>query len=403
MKILKTISVLLLLPASIFAEIAFDDSIFDYQCDVIDFSESGIQENVRSNGIVDISPMDLKEGDIFVDADGTAQKVKSVSRSGNEVIIETTQPELREVFQFVSIPEQIHDVEFYGEDLSRANSVFTKGILAEKLSGSNVKIANKSFNVAKGKVRIDVEGRFRNNKSKIISAFCLPYTKLNTHGTWKFWKWTIDYYKGMAKLGYDCDLEVGAGLGVTVNLSQSWSVLLFEGVVVDPVTTSGLRAEVFLWPGISGKIAAQFEAYTRIKTNIGGECRLDGLGILCVPTNFSTWGMSNPIHSAGFSANFSFSGRVETKFGPKLHLVLLGMSVATIKGGVGPYFSGNVEASAYVFKDFTSSANDRNNFSLDFGRIEVGICASVGIGLIEDKISKTIWQHDFPLYTKTYK
>ncbi|MCH5149576.1 MAG: hypothetical protein J1G30_02815 [Spirochaetales bacterium] len=400
MKIVKTISILLLLPVGVFAEIAFNNSIFDYQCEVIDFSESGIQENVRSSGIVNISPMDLKEGDIFIDADGTAQKVKNVSRSGNEIIIEAIQPELVEVFQFVSIPEQISDIEFYGQEFSRANSVFTKGILEEKLSGKNVK--SKSLNVSLKGQKVSVEGRFRNNKSKITTALQLPYTKLNMHGTWKVWKWTTDYYKGMAKLEYDCDLELGAGLGFTITDSKTWDILLFEGAAVDPNTVSGVKAEVYFFPSISGKISSQIEAYSRIKMDVGGQCQLDGESIFCVPTNFKTWGKSNPVNSAGMSANATLSGRVEARFGPKISVVLLGLSVASLTGAVGPYLSGDVGASVYLYKDFASSRNDKAEFSFDYGKIEIGLCANIDLGMINDVISMTIWDNDFPLYTKQY-
>lgn len=402
MRILKAISFLLLLPASVFAGVAFNDSIFDYQCEVIDFSESGIQENVRSGGIVDIAPTDLKEGDIFIDVDGTAQKVKSIFRAGNEITVETTQPELGEVFLFVNIPEQTHDVEFYGQEFSRADSVFTKGILEERLSGKDVKIKNVSVSL-KG-TKVDVEGRFRKNKSKVTTIFEKPYTKLNKHNTWKFWKWTIDYHKGTAKLGYNCDLEVGAGLGVTINKSKTWDILLFEGAAVDPYTASGVKAEVYFWPSISGEISTQIEAYTKIEMDAGGQCRLDGVGILFVPTDFKTWGNSNPIASAGLSTNTKVSGRLEAKFGPKISLTIAGLSVASIDGGAGPYLSGNVEFSTYVYKDFKQSQNSiKPKFSLDYGKVEIGICASVGIGMINDKISMTIWENDFPLYNKTYQ
>lgn len=400
MKILKIVSVLLMLPVCIFAEIAFRDSIFDYQCEVIDFSECGIQENVRSNGLADISPADLKEGDIFVDADGTAQKVKSVSVVGDEITIETVQPQLREVFQFVSIPEQSDETEFYGQEMSRANSVFTKGILEEKLPGKNVKTANLSVKL-KGQ-KVDVEGRFRKKESKVTTAFQLPYTKLNKHNTWKVWKWTVDHYNGKAKLGYKCDMEVGAGLGLTVGGSKGWEILLFEGAAVDPTTASGVKVELYLWPSISGNISTQIEAYTRIKMDAGGECRLKGESILCVPTDFKTWGKKNPIASVGLSTNTKAAGRVEAKIGPRISLVLVGISVASMDGGVGPYISGEVEFSTYTYKDFLSPKNTKSDFSLDYGKVEVGACASVGIGMINNKISMTIWENDFPLYSRTF-
>ena len=79
---------ILLLPTGLFAGVAFNDSIFDYQNKVIDFSEYGIQENVRSGEAVEISIQDLDVGDVFVDVDGTALKVKSVTEVDGEIIID---------------------------------------------------------------------------------------------------------------------------------------------------------------------------------------------------------------------------------------------------------------------------------------------------------------------------
>ena len=112
MKIWQMI-LILLLPTGLFAGVAFNDSIFDYQNEVIDFSECGIQENVRSGKAVEISIQDLEVGDVFVDVDGTALKVKSVTEVDGEIIIETTQAELLEVFQFVRIPEQEMELDYY--------------------------------------------------------------------------------------------------------------------------------------------------------------------------------------------------------------------------------------------------------------------------------------------------
>ncbi|MBO5288243.1 MAG: hypothetical protein J6B11_02515 [Spirochaetales bacterium] len=400
MKIWQTI-LILLLPTGLFAEVAFTNSIFDYQNEVIDFSEYGIQENVRSGKSVEISLENLKVGDIFIDADGTALKVVTVSFVDGEIIIETEQPELMEVFQFVSIPQQDLELEYYGQNFRSASSRGDMSILDKNLSGDNVKSIDKDITLSSKnpKVTANIKGRFRNNKSTITTEFQLPYTKLNTHGTWKPWKWTIDYKKGTAKLGYDCDLEFGAGLGVGIEAKKTWDILLFEGAAVDPSTVSGVKAEVYFWPGISGKITSEVQAYARIAMNVGGQCRLDGEGILCIPHDFRTWG-NDPLSSAGFSSNVTLSGKLEAKFGPKISLVLLGISVASINGGAGPYLSGNAEMSSYIYRDFRNSTNNEEKFILS-GNMEIGVCASVGIGMINDKISMTVWSNDYPLYYKS--
>lgn len=393
MKIWQTI-LILLLPTGLFAEVAFNNSIFDYQNEVIDFSEYGIQDNVRKGKSVEVSIEDLEVGDVFVDADGTALKVVKKTEVDGEIIIDTKQPEITEVFQFVSIPEQELYLEYYGEDFSRASS---SGILEKKLSGNDVKGISKKFSLSGTTISID--GRFRNNRSKITTEFQLPYTKLNKHGTWKVWKWTIDYKKGSAKLEYDCDLEFGVGFGIEKEINKSWNVLLFTGTAVEPTTASGVKAEVYFWPSISGKVSVNMEAYARMIMNVGGQCRLDGLGILCVPHDFKTWG-ANPLSAVGFSAEAIFGGRLEGKFGPEISLVLLGISVASINGAAGPYLSGQVDISSYIYRDLKASENNEEGFSIN-GNVELGVCASVGVGMINNKISMTVWSNDFPFFNKS--
>lgn len=391
-----------LLPTGLFSQVAFRDSIFDFQTNVIDFSEHGIRENARGGEIVEYSVEDLKVGDIFVDVDGTALKVKSITEIDGEIVIDTVQPELMEVFQFVSIVPQELELEYHGEDFSGTFSRGDMSILDQKLSGDNVKSVRKDISLYKSdnvKAKAIVEGRFRKNKSKITTEFQLPYTTLNTHGTWKPWKWTIDHKKGIAKLGYECDLEIGAALGVGIEAEKTWDILLFSGAAVEPTTASGVSAEIYFWPGISGEITSEIQAYSNVVMDIGGQCRLEGESIFCVPYDFRTWG-GDPISSAGFSSSVALSGRLEAKFGPKINFVLAGISVASINGGAGPYLSGNAELATYLYRDFKKPANNEEKFLLS-GNVEIGICASVGVGMINDKISMTIWSNDYPLYYKS--
>ncbi|MCR5494290.1 MAG: hypothetical protein K6F15_01505 [Treponema sp.] len=113
---------ILLLPFNLCAYNGFRNSVYDYQNNVIDFSDEGIPENIVDSRAVTYSPLDLKAGDIFLDANGNALKVVSVTVSSTGSIdIQTVQPTLREVFQYIDIPEQ--SIEFdpsdfiiFGED-----------------------------------------------------------------------------------------------------------------------------------------------------------------------------------------------------------------------------------------------------------------------------------------------
>ena len=85
------------------------DSVFILSAKIKDFSDSGIRENITRGKAVTSSPLDLQVGDIFMDVNGHAKKVKSIVRSGNTISINTVTPEISEVFDGFNIPEQDAD------------------------------------------------------------------------------------------------------------------------------------------------------------------------------------------------------------------------------------------------------------------------------------------------------
>ena len=52
------------------------NTIIDFNNSVIDFSETGLMDNVRSGELTQITPLDLEIGSIFIDVDGVAKKVE---------------------------------------------------------------------------------------------------------------------------------------------------------------------------------------------------------------------------------------------------------------------------------------------------------------------------------------
>lgn len=116
------IIVFFVLPFAVCAYSGFRNSVYDYQNNVIDFSDEGIPENIVDGRAIAFSPLDLKVGDIFIDADGNALKVYSITTNPDgSMDIETIKPDIREVFQYIDIPNQTIDVladDFiiYGED-----------------------------------------------------------------------------------------------------------------------------------------------------------------------------------------------------------------------------------------------------------------------------------------------
>ncbi|HPO50219.1 MAG TPA: hypothetical protein PLO89_07855, partial [Spirochaetota bacterium] len=62
---------------SLFSDGKFHDTIIDFKNEVVDFSETGLMDNIRGGELVNLSPLDLQIGDIFIDVDGIAKKVAS--------------------------------------------------------------------------------------------------------------------------------------------------------------------------------------------------------------------------------------------------------------------------------------------------------------------------------------
>ena len=142
---------LFLLNISAFSNSSLRDTIMDFNNNVIDFSETGLMDNVRSGEIVQLSPLDLKVGSIFIDVDGIAKKVVRIEEVGNEIIIDTIQPEIREVFEFYRIPEQTInltiDDHLQMDSLPQGSVILqdTRGVAVSKTVSFSKEVGNDDF------------------------------------------------------------------------------------------------------------------------------------------------------------------------------------------------------------------------------------------------------------------
>lgn len=86
------------------------DSTFYIKHNIKDFSEDLIKGNIEKGVLVNPSPLDLKVGDIFIDVDGGAKRVVSITRTGKNISIKTEKPEILDVMDYVDIPDQELDL-----------------------------------------------------------------------------------------------------------------------------------------------------------------------------------------------------------------------------------------------------------------------------------------------------
>ena len=441
---------------SAFAGTNFRDSIFDYQNDVKDFSDDGINENVVDGRFVQASPLDLQVGDIFIDVDGTAQKVVSITKKKNEIIIDTIEPNIREVFLFLYSPDREIEI---GDDLMISPYYEPKDIIVEEEPESRVTVENpkdgynwenpqetiheiidsgsllmglleeampkptmafggqvkldgkkpKSLSVGglefqppekggddrveKGvETTIEFQARFKNNGISITPGFCLPYTSVNTHGTWKFWKWTLDYHSGYARVAEKYDVQLGVGIGVQVEGKKQWKFPLFT---TTPSGT-GVAFEVKWGPSISGSIVTGFEYYTHLIKESEAGCTLDGLLWYCVPTSVYTKVGRNDRYSGVYFYG-ALSGEFAGHVIPIISVQVAGMSIAEFDFDVYNALRGEIMIIAKNVNDPEINMSEKS-FQWH-GSVGDYLGGTLTVGFVNNAISKQCLAFEVPTFS----
>lgn len=390
-KILIFSVVLLSIPYYATAYSGFHDTIVDFNNNVIDFREEGLLDNVRSGVLVNYSPLDLKVGSIFIDADGIAKKVARIQEDGDEIFIETVKPLLREVFEFYDIPIQTID---YSQE----------NLLPESLPlGSTVSPLDR----ASLGVRVEFVKEFGPSEDMKVTLTAgatvtaglsigarLPYTYVDTRGTWKFWKWKIRYVQGYAKGNFNYSMELDGK--VEVKFEKTWEstpipLLVYGSVSPGFNTSAGLYTKSI----VTGEVTFIDTLVVGVYGNAGAGCGLDGLLYYCWPVNISKWS------STEFKVRNDMSLEADVKFKQKLYLgasiELFGFSIFELEAGGGPYLQFNAKLEAWL--EYSTKKTPR--FSMGGsaeGSGTIGVFIEGEVSLFDEAWKAELFSEEFPIY-----
>jgi len=390
-KVLVFLVVLLSIPYFASAYSGFFEIPVDFNNNVIDFREDGLMDNVRGGVLVHYSPLDLKVGSIFIDVDGIAKKVVGIQVDGDEIFIDTVQPLLREVFEFYDIPTQtiyFSQENLLPESLPEGATVSPLDREGERVSVGFEKVITPAKNMkltlaaqANIDAGLDIGGR-------------LPYTYLDTMGTWKPWKWKIRYVQGYAKGNLWYDIRLNGT--VKAEFEKTWESKAIPLVAYgSPSPGFNSSAGLYTKTIVTGKLTLTDKLYIRIDGKAGAECGLDGLGIVCWPVNARGWSTTN------FEVNNELSLEADVRFKQKLYLgasvQLFGFSIFEMEAGGGPYLRFNAKLAA----GFKYSTRNNPKFSM-WGSAEgsgsIGVFVEGEVSLLNGKWERELFSKEFPIY-----
>ncbi len=365
------------------------NTIIDFNNNVIDFSETGLMDNVRSGELTQLTPLDLEIGSIFIDVDGVAKKVVNITQSGNEIYIDTVKPELREVFEFYDIPEQIVTLTI-GDHLLMDNAPFDSSLIPDSRG-------------AKGTMSLEFEKKLGDDNASVtlgaeasltvdVSVGArLPYTMLDTKGTWKFWKWQIKYYQGFAKGDIEYDLSLKGTVIAEAKMSKELNIPIFA-LTTGPGIDVG--AGFYSNSSITGSIKITDILEFTLKGNAGAKCNLDGFLIYCYPTNIEAYGDTE------FLVKNSLELKAQVELKQKMYLgawvKIFGFAIVEADAGGGPYL--NFEATIEGWLQYSTKTKFTSNWSYS-GLGEIGVFAEINASVFDGKWGGEIWAKKFPIYT----
>ena len=289
-KISVILTLCLLTAWQLCASSQFADSVFHMKQNIVDFSDTGIAENVRGGDFVNPSPADLVVGSIFQDVDGDFKKVTRITegRDGT-VYIDTIQPDIREVLEFMYIPTQdlIIEIDDLAEALAEGSQNYADGT-SSRLSGS-FNWDGKSWTLKKGNKATlslylrDVHGDVY---AKVNFGAALPYERVDWKKKWFIWYPVFSHVDGYVNASYNHNL----GLGLTVGLSVETNDGAFttDDIPMYEVGGGGLKVGLYNVDSIEGSLTIEDTIDFRNRVSVQAGCNLDGLGIVCWPKG--CWG-----------------------------------------------------------------------------------------------------------------
>lgn len=379
----------------IFPDSVFRNVILDFDSDVVDFRESGLMENIRGGELVQFSPLDLKVGSIFIDVDGIAKKVARISKVGNEVIIDTIQPELREVFAFYHIPEQkvrITNENLVVDSLQNYNE---NNRYSYEWGGE----LHKNF-IVQDILNVSVDAKC-NVFAEIKTGAALPYTHIDKKGTWKPWKWEAKHVKGYAQGTFNYDLNFSGS--VNINARKAWESgeVPLGNYQVSYGVVAG--AQLLTKTTVDGKVSISDTLEVRLNGEFGARCDLEGVGVLCFPANGYAWGKTGfSVKNVLSTQNADVSLKQALYLG--LYVELVGFVIVEGTTGTGPSLeiNGTLDnINSHYSYDFFSKTETITNEGTPRGNGKIGVFLNVDASALNGKWDAGLEDQDreFPIWT----
>lgn len=289
-KIAVVLTLCLLTVWQLSASSQFSDSVFHMKQNIVDFSDTGIAENVRGGDFVNPSLDELVVGSIFQDVDGDFKKVVKITegRDGT-VFIDTIQPELREVLEFMYIPTQELTIEIddLAEALEEGSQDYADGT-SSRLSGS-FNWNGKSWTLKKGNkatVKLNLKNVHGDINVKMNFGAGLPYEKVSWKKKWFIWYPVFSHVKGYVNARYDHNLGLGLTVGVSVETNDG--AFSTDDLPIYELGGGGLGVGLYNVDSLEGRLSIDDTIDFRNRVWAEAGCSLDGLGIICWPTG--CWG-----------------------------------------------------------------------------------------------------------------
>ncbi|MBQ0051273.1 MAG: hypothetical protein KBT11_04310 [Treponema sp.] len=426
MKNLKKLFIAAALFSASFSAFAIEgflhDSFFAICSYIKDFSDIAIRENIVNGRAAAASPLDLKVGDIFIDVDGNAKKVVKITRYENNITIDTEPPEPQEVFDIITIPRQVADFKAAEEEkyasrtateesaraVSNAEKKLLDGLMPdydikvspklspffspigikdssgglleackqaiadpnntpeekEHLENTKQQIQNK-FTTAKASPTFSItpDIRRKSYQNDFICDFSYVKPGIDTHGTWKFWKWTTYYDPGYYDFQWLSDIAWGMGIDVAGGV---------KGTVSFPLVPVGSDAfgpycGIYWDIGLNVTVSGSYYFYTRTAKYTES---FSNFNTVFIPSNerAETIEWSPSAHQVDLLLN----GSANTGPSLKAGFVAFGMRLVEI------YAGGGVKIDACVGGAWTNKNNDAENYAALCKKINWGLARSSG-------------------------
>lgn len=332
-KLFIIFAICLLSTWQLFASSQFVDSIFHMKQNVVDFTDTGISENVRGRSFVNPSPADLVVGSIFQDVDGTYKKVTSITEdSDGTVYINTIKPDIREVLEFMYIPEQTLEVSIpnLAEAIEAGSQNYADG--TEARLSKNFSVAGKKKTLKKGeKASAELElGEIKGDISATVNfGAALPYIRISWKKKWFIYYPVFSSVKGYVKADYKHNFGIESYVKLTTKTNDG--AFQTEDIPLYTLGGSGLGVGLYNVDSIEGSITIKDTMKFRNRTSLSAGCDLAGEGIICWPTG--CWGSGSS--QVYFENNLDLKAEAKLKIGFYLKAEVEWSGFTLVECGVG--------------------------------------------------------------------